>query len=176
MKVNRYKQCVNEVMVADNSGDWVKYSDFLKLNNMFENDIHEYRYLLEDMLDYYKVGGYSRKGKHPTPTELAHMLGNAIESYIVSELEGLENSENSEELLEEVKHLRDYTDHLVQFSKLPCLPKDLENLRVANGQLAEENHRLKNEISGWENKWDCAIQMAAESENKLECIRQYLTN
>jgi hypothetical protein len=32
---------------------------------------------------------------------------------------------------------------------------------------------LKTDIIGWENKWDAAIQMAAEAENKLEAIRAY---
>jgi hypothetical protein len=36
----------------------------------------------------------------------------------------------------------DYADRLVALSDLPCLPKDLENLRNANAAFAEENHRL----------------------------------
>jgi hypothetical protein len=41
--------------------------------------------------------------------------------------------------------LNDYCDHLVQFSKLACLPKDLENLRESNTLLAEENFKLQQE-------------------------------
>jgi hypothetical protein len=111
-------------------------------------------------------------------------------------------------LLEEVEHLRAYTDHLVEFSRLPCLPKDLEVLREANANFAndvfdltnkinflesqlhiasvgweraldivdklhDKNMVLETDIIGWENKWDAAIQMAAEAENKLEAIRAY---
>lgn len=39
---------------------------------------------------------------------------------------------------EDYKYLSDYCDHLVSFSKLPCLPKDLELLREANSALATE--------------------------------------
>lgn len=44
------------------------------------------------------------------------------------------------------KYLSDYCDHLVSFSKLPCLPKDLENLRESNTFFAIENQKLKDEI------------------------------
>ena len=43
---------------------------------------------------------------------------------------------------EDYKHLSDYCDHLVAFSKLPCLPKDLENLRNSNASMADEINRL----------------------------------
>jgi hypothetical protein len=73
--------------------------------------------------------------------------------------------------------LSKYADSLVEFSKIPCLPKDLEILREANGHFAQANHilqsrireleaeirslnaSLKNgetEIVGWKNKWDAA--------------------
>jgi hypothetical protein len=41
------------------------------------------------------------------------------------------------------EHLSDYCDRLVEVGKLPCLPKDLENLRNANTQFAIENEELK---------------------------------
>ena len=41
------------------------------------------------------------------------------------------------------KEMSDYADKLVEFGKLPCLPADLENLRVANAHFATENERLK---------------------------------
>jgi hypothetical protein len=47
---------------------------------------------------------------------------------------------------EDYKYLSDYCDHLVSFSKLPCLPKDLENLRESNAFFATENQQLKDEI------------------------------
>jgi len=47
---------------------------------------------------------------------------------------------------EDYKYLSEYCDHLVSFSKLPCLPKDLENLREANAFFATENQQLKDEI------------------------------
>ena len=76
------------------------------------------------------------------------------------------------------EHLSDYCDRLVEVGKLPCLPKDLENLRNANTQFAIENEDLKqknqalkiaiqdysNELEGMEKKWECAIDMAAQAE------------
>ena len=73
------------------------------------------------------------------------------------------------------EHLSDYCDRLVEVGKLPCLPKDLENLRNANTQFAIENEELKqknqalkiaiqdysNELKGMEKKWECAVEMAA---------------
>jgi hypothetical protein len=64
-----------------------------------------------------------------------HSLGNYIKY------------EDYRKLEDEVKHLHEYTDHLVSFSKLPCLPKDLDNLRSANASLAVENARLKDELN-----------------------------
>jgi hypothetical protein len=69
------------------------------------------------------------------------------------------------------EHLSEYCDRIVQFSKLPCLPKDLEVLRKANEVFAEENIALQNtvddlkgQIEGWENKWKCAVDMAARAQ------------
>lgn len=77
---------------------------------------------------------------------------------------------------EDYEYLSDYCDRLVEVSKLPCLPKDLENLRDANAKFAQEVQDLRstideldNEIVGWKNKWRCAIEMAAKAEN--ECDR-----
>ena len=44
---------------------------------------------------------------------------------------------------EDYEHLSDYCDRLVEVGKLPCLPKDLENLRDANTKFAQENHDLQ---------------------------------
>lgn len=44
------------------------------------------------------------------------------------------------------KELSDYADSLVEFSKIPCLPKDLENLRNANANFAQENSLLQARI------------------------------
>lgn len=79
---------------------------------------------------------------------------------------------------EDYEHLSDYCDRLVEIGKLPCLPKDLENLRNANVQFATENEELKqemqaldiaiqymdNELKGMENKWKVAVEMAAQAE------------
>jgi predicted RNase H-like nuclease (RuvC/YqgF family) len=69
------------------------------------------------------------------------------------------------------EHLSDYCDRLVEVGKLPCLPKDLENLRNANTKFAQENQRLQDEvfdlraeIDGWVNKWECAVDLAAQAE------------
>lgn len=42
--------------------------------------------------------------------------------------------------------MSDYADSLVEFGKLPCLPKDLEVLRAANSELAREVHMLRQVI------------------------------
>jgi hypothetical protein len=44
------------------------------------------------------------------------------------------------------EELSKYADSLVEFGTLPCLPKDLENLRSANSAFATENHSLKERI------------------------------
>ena len=80
---------------------------------------------------------------------------------------------------EDYKYLSDYCDRLVEVGKLPCLPKDLENLRKANASLAQENHDLKlvieeyrDDIEGWQNKWECAVEMAAKAENERDHYKQ----
>jgi len=69
------------------------------------------------------------------------------------------------------EHLSDYCDRLVEVGKLPCLPKDLELLRKANYDFAIENADLRsiiddlhNQLEGLENKWKCAVEMAAQAE------------
>jgi hypothetical protein len=42
--------------------------------------------------------------------------------------------------------LSKYADSLVEFSKIPCLPADLKNLRKANGHFAQENSILQGRI------------------------------
>lgn len=82
---------------------------------------------------------------------------------------------------EDYEYLSDYCDRLVEIGKLPCLPKDLENLRNANTKFAQENYDLRstisdlrNEIEGWKNKWECAVQMAANSDVEQFTIKEEL--
>ncbi len=82
---------------------------------------------------------------------------------------------------EDYEHLSDYCDRLVEIGKLPCLPKDLENLRKANTEFAQENldlrntiFDLRNEIEGWKNKWRCAIEMAAKAQNERDDLKKQL--
>jgi hypothetical protein len=91
--------------------------------------------------------------------------------------------------------LSNYADSLVEFSKIPCLPADLKNLREANGHFAQENSILQgrireleaeirslkasqkineNEIVGWKNKWDAAVTIAAIAENKVDAIKRQI--
>lgn len=42
----------------------------------------------------------------------------------------------------DLEDYKDYCKELIEFGKLPCLPKDLENLRAANTQFAQDNHEL----------------------------------
>lgn len=79
------------------------------------------------------------------------------------------------------EHLSDYCDRLVEIGKLPCLPKDLENLRDANAKLAQQNHELqcevldlRAEIEGWKNKWEAAVTMAAKAGNERDNLRLQL--
>jgi regulator of replication initiation timing len=79
------------------------------------------------------------------------------------------------------EYLSDYCDRLVEVGKLPCLPKDLENLRKANASFAQENHDLKliiqehrDDIEGWQNKWKCAVEMAAKAENERDALKKEL--
>ena len=79
---------------------------------------------------------------------------------------------------EDYEHLSDYCDRLVEIGKLPCLPKDLENLRKANTSFAQEISIFKrefdnlyDELEGWENKWKCAVEMAAKAENERDAIK-----
>jgi predicted RNase H-like nuclease (RuvC/YqgF family) len=78
------------------------------------------------------------------------------------------------------EHLSDYCDRLVEVGKLPCLPKDLENLRNANTQFAIENEELKQknqaleiavkdlhaQLDVMEDKWESA-EAATEEALKL---------
>lgn len=82
---------------------------------------------------------------------------------------------------EDYEHLSDYCDRLVEIGKLPCLPKDLENLRKANTKFAQENHELQEhvlnlcaEIEGWKNKWECAVQMAANADVEQSTLKKEL--
>lgn len=96
-------------------------------------------------------------------------------------------------LYEDYSKLSDYADSLVDLSKIPCLPRDLENLRNSNAHFADENFKLsnrvreleaevaylkaslkvnENDIVGWRNKWDAAVTIAAIAENKIQSIKQ----
>ena len=82
---------------------------------------------------------------------------------------------------EDYEHLSDYCDRLVEIGKLPCLPKDLENLRKANTSFAQENQYLQegidnlyDELEGWENKWKCAVEMAAKAELECDTLKKEL--
>lgn len=79
------------------------------------------------------------------------------------------------------EHLSDYCDRLVEIGKLPCLPKDLENLRDANAKLAQQNHELQEqvldlcaEIEGWKNKWEAAVTMAANADVEQAALKKEL--
>lgn len=119
--------------------------------------------------------------------------------------------EENKILSADLEHFKDYADRLVEFGNLPCLPKDLENLREANAQFTQDNHELlklvedlnaenrnlinkweeqldhsdyladllfaaQQEIKGWKNKWECAVEMAAIAENKLAEKEKQLKN
>ena len=79
------------------------------------------------------------------------------------------------------EHLSDYCDRLVEIGKLPCLPKDLENLRKTNTEFAQENldlrntiFDLRNEIEGWKNKWEAAVTMAANADVEQAALKKEL--
>lgn len=143
----------------DVNGRYVKYEDVVQLDTTFK----ELCKLIADV-----------KANFPDVPTISPMAPLKIgDAYNVKKYVEDLKIEN-EQLDAEVTHLREYTDYLVSFSKLPCLPKDLDNLREANLKFAEENERLKGEILGWKNKWECAVELASIAENKLEAIREYL--
>ena len=59
--------------------------------------------------------------------------------------------------LEDYQWLLEYCDHLVAFSKLACLPKDLENLRDANLKFATENEELRKQLLLQTGNIDCVF-------------------
>lgn len=61
------------------------------------------------------------------------------------------------------EELSKYADSLVEFGKLPCLPKDLENLRSANSAFATENHILKERIRELESKLNSMKNISVNS-------------
>ena len=72
-----------------------------------------------------------------------------------------------------------YCDKLVDF--LPCLPKDVENLREANAHFAEENERLQSKLYVAEQRniyLKLALQREQENsahlQNKLDAIKKTL--
>jgi hypothetical protein len=73
--------------------------------------------------------------------------------------------DHAKKLQRELAEAREYADTLVAHKDMICLPKDLEVLREANLGLAMELYEAQNEIIGWKNKWDCAVDMAARAEN-----------
>lgn len=56
--------------------------------------------------------------------------------------QGLEKENQS--LKTDLTWYKNYCDRLVEHGDLPCLPKDLENLREANAQFAQDNLQLLN--------------------------------
>lgn len=76
------------------------------------------------------------------------------------------------------EELHEYTERLISFSKLPCLPADLDNLRKANTEFAVENQQLKETVRDLETKIlqeSERDQKSKKSILKIE-IYQVLTN
>lgn len=72
---------------------------------------------------------------------------------------GMKEDEHGEFVkYEDYEYLSDYCDHLVSFSKLPCLPKDLEILREANSLFAEENYALRQELERYKKEYGARLQ------------------
>jgi len=71
--------------------------------------------------------------------------GNEYARHQISKASMLSKEDGSYVRYEDYAHLSEYCDYLVQFSKLPCLPKDLEVLRNANATFATENQTLRQE-------------------------------
>jgi hypothetical protein len=49
-----------------------------------------------------------------------------------------------------------------------------EAWQAAREQVTEQRDRLVGEIVGWRNKWECAVEMAAQSETELFFARKVL--
>ncbi len=70
---------------------------------------------------------------------------------------------------EDYKWMSDYADRLVEFGNLPCLPKDLENLRAANTDLANEVHRLRQTIHDMRSRIN-----AEEMKRRISAVGTYV--
>lgn len=68
---------------------------------------------------------------------------------------------------EDYAYLSDYCDRLVEVGRLPCLPKDLENLREANAKFVQEIRDYKSIINDLYHQLD-------NKDEKLQSIKRQL--
>lgn len=57
---------------------------------------------------------------------------------------------------------------------VPFLKTKVEHFKNRCSMLEQEILSYKNEIQGWENKWKCAVEIAAIAQNKLDNIQNIL--
>jgi hypothetical protein len=95
-------------------------------------------------------------------------------------LSGLfENPDGDYVKYEDYKEMSDYADSLVEFGKLPCLPKDLENLRAANGNLAmkvqclQETLRLMRSAKNAEELQRRTSAAGSHMQHKVDTVIQF---
>jgi predicted nucleic acid-binding Zn-ribbon protein len=108
----------------------------------------------------------------------------ALELHSTSELARLEQERNEAQ----DKYATEATEHMLAVNKL-CGERDeareklsavWQSLRDSQDEvlrLTFENRELSQSIEGWENKWKCAIDMAARAElerdEALKCAKEY---
>ena len=82
------------------------------------------------------------KGELPImPHPQVHRFGLGLDAFTHEEVM-LVKPDGKYVLYEDYAWMANYADRLVEFSNLPCLPADLDNLRSANSALAAENAKL----------------------------------
>ena len=79
---------------------------------------------------------------NPTPSLSIHRFALQMDHFTRTP-EILTHPEGEYVMWKDYEWMSNYADRLVEFANLPCLPKDLDNLREANARLAAENHDLQ---------------------------------
>lgn len=98
--------------------------------------------------------------------------GFELNRHLINEAKMKQDEQGEYVRYDDYKHLSDYCDHLVQFSKMPCLPKDLEVLRDANARLAEENLQAHKEIEAMMKKLADQQKIIDQMKNLLQNTEQ----
>jgi hypothetical protein len=101
----------------------------------------------------------------------------ALELHSTSELARLEQERNEAQ----DKYATEATEHMLSVNKL-CNERDEALSQIAQAECraeryCQERDEARDAIVGWENKWKCAVDMAARAElerdEALKCAKEY---